>query len=96
MVNEAIGAVQGPKTTKISPVSLLTSAAGKIYSGSITTYGDPATIAGFNFINPYGGDGYNNITANLDPLAPGNGFLNRHGKYNKDGKTPTCSFMRMA
>lgn len=102
MVEQAIGAVQGPATTRVNPVtlslaSITTGAAESAYAkfGTVTT-AERSTLEGFSYIDSGYGDGFNMLTANLDVRAEGNGLLNRHGKYNEDGSAPMCSFMTMA
>ena len=93
MANEqGVGAVQGVSRRYTTPVEKVTMAYGQF--NRVAAEG--ATIAGFNFINPFENYGFNNITANLDPLAEGNGGLNRHIKYNDEGNVDHVSFMKMA
>lgn len=91
---DKIGGVSRGYTT---PVDKVTFEYSKF--GSITT-AEKATIAGFNYINPGYGDGYNTISFNQNVLADGNGLLNLHGKYtqNELGQEvpPTRTMMFMA
>lgn len=87
MGEQAIGAVQGPATTRVNPVKLsleriTTSAAENSYAkrfGSVTA--EKETLEGFSYIEPGIGDGYNLFTASLNCLDKKNGALNTHCKY---------------
>ena len=105
MDEQAIGAVQGPATTRVNPVtlslaSITTGAAESAYAkfGSITA--ERSTLEGFSYIEPGIGDGYNGFTSGLSCLEDGNGALNTHCKYqmNEYGELvpPTHTAMFMA
>ncbi len=105
MGEQAIGAVQGPTTTRVNPVtlslaSITTGAAESAYArfGLITA--ERSTLEGFSYIEPGIGDGYNLFTAGLNCLDKGNGALNSHCRYqmNEDGELvpPTRTAMFMA
>ena len=92
MANEqSVGAIEGVSRRYATPVEKVTMAYGQF--NRVAAEG--ATIAGFNFINPFDNYGFNNITANLDPLAEGNGGLNRQVKYDAEGNVdqPTAMWM---
>ena len=71
---EATNGVSRGYTTPVEKVTLT-------YGANAGVIGEKSVIAGFNFINKYINDGYNNITMNIDPLMDGNGLLNMNGKY---------------
>ena len=106
MGEQAIGAIQGPTTTRVNPVtlslaSITTGAAESAYArfGSITT-AERSTLEGFCYIDSGYVDGFNGFTAGLNSLEYGNGALNINCKYkmNEDGvlEPPTHTAMFMA
>ena len=92
MANEqGVRAIEGVSRRYETPVEKVTLTYGQFNRVAA----ESATIAGFNFINPFENYGFNNITANLDPLAEGNGGLNRHVKYDNEGNIAKSTAMWM-
>ena len=95
-----VGAIRSRMTSAVDAVKLYTNYT-KLSNVTLTSNELGATLPGFKFINPFDNYGFNNITANQDLLADGNGLLNRIGTYKTNPETgeleaDKCTWYSMA
>ena len=81
-----IDAIQPRMTSPVDAVKLYTDYS-KLTNVTLNPNEMGTTLQGFKFINPFQNYGFNNITANQDTLADGNGLLNLNGRYTANPET---------